>query len=221
MDINQTRAHKLKLLIKEKFSGKISLMADSADMKASVISRFFMASTNQNARNIGEKAARKIESNLNLRRGYLDTIENPAQSVNEPAPLYNVQPSKQIPLISSVTAGQWGEISDNFEPNQAESWITTTAKVSDKAFALKIQGDSMEPLIHDGDTIIVDPNRQATHKSIVVVRQNGNTEATCKRLIIEGDNYYLQPENTRYPIMQMEKDAVICGVATDLSKSLT
>lgn len=89
--------------------------------------------------------------------------------------------------------------------------MPTTADVGDRAFALRIKGDSMEPLIPDGYIIVVDPDARAEHGSIVVVRQNSN-EATCKRLIYDGGVPYLKPENTRYPIMEMAQDAVVCGV---------
>jgi len=226
MEISTIRRRRLRKLINERFDGSYAKFADAADTKASVISRFFMATDNPNARNIGEKAARNMEQELQLKRGYLDddepVIHQPKsddvqQTINDTQGHYNLN---QIPLISSVTAGNWGEIVDNFAPGDAESWITTDAKTSGKAFALKIQGDSMEPRIQDGDIIIVDPQQAPIHKSIVVVRQNGDTEATCKQLIIEGGNYYLQPINKRYPIMQMQADAIICGVAISLSTSL-
>ncbi len=127
---------------------------------------------------------------------------------------------RKVPLISWTTAGDWGEVVDRFIPNDAEDWVVTTAKVDDKAFALHIHGDSMEPAIPNGSIIIVDPNRDPKNNSIVVVRQNHNTEATCKRLVIDGGRKYLQPDNQRYPIMEMLTDAVIVGVVRQVIRDL-
>lgn len=118
----------------------------------------------------------------------------------------------RVPLISSTTAGQWSEVVDNLQPGDAEDWIVTTARVGPHAYALRIQGDSMEPIIPDGAIVVVDPDASADHNRVVIVRQNGHSEATCKRLIYDGGKPYLRPDNPRYPIIEMAPDAVICGV---------
>lgn len=139
-------------------------------------------------------------------------------------PVYGVEDGPpilgRVPLVSSTTAGNWAEIVENFEPGDAEDWVVTTAKVGPRAYALRIQGDSMTPLIADGAIVIVDPDTQAKHRSIVIVRQNHDTEATCKRLIYDGTRPYLQPENPRYPVMQMGPDAVISGVVRQVITDL-
>lgn len=99
----------------------------------------------------------------------------------------------RVPLISWTTAGNWGEIVDNFQPGDADEWISTTANIGPYSFALKIDGNSMEPKIPNGSTVIVDPDGDAKHRSIVIVRQNHDTEATCKRLIIDGGEKILMP----------------------------
>ena len=121
----------------------------------------------------------------------------------------------RVPLISWTTAGHWSEIVDNFQPGDAEDWIATTAKVGPRAYALRIRGDSMEPVIPDGSVVIVDPDIAPDHRKIVIVRQN-NDEATCKRLVYEGGKPYLKPENPRYPVIEMTDDAVICGVVKQI-----
>ena len=126
----------------------------------------------------------------------------------------------KVPLISWVQAGHWCEISDQFPPGDAERWEVTTARVSASAFALRIEGDSMEPAIPRGSIVIVDPAVEATNGRVVVVRQNGDSEATIKRLVIEGGVKYLKPDNPRYPIMEMRTDAVISGVAIKVELDL-
>ena len=66
----------------------------------------------------------------------------------------------------------------------------------------------------DGDIIHVDPERNPENKSFVVVHQNGDTEATFKQLIVEGDQYMLKALNPSWPerIKPMPEDARICGV---------
>lgn len=115
-----------------------------------------------------------------------------------------------VPLISWVQAGNWQEVIDNLHPGEGER-IPTVYKAREHTYALRVHGDSMEPKFSNGDIIIVEPGEQPENGSYVVVRQNGS-EATFKQLCIDGSNCFLKPLNSRYPIMEMKQDAVICGV---------
>lgn len=127
-------------------------------------------------------------------------------------------PSVQsLPLISWVQAGGWSDIVDNFRPGQGEKIIYTTKKISGKAFALRVVGDSMEnpngrPTYPEGSIIIVEPERPAIHGSPVVVRLDDEKQAVFKQLIIDGDSRYLKPLNPRYPVIKVDSDSTICGV---------
>ena len=132
----------------------------------------------------------------------------------------NIPIRGEVPLISFTQAGNWTEVVDPFQPGVSDHWVKTTARVSMRAYALRIRGDSMEPAISDGAIIIVDPERDPENGQVVVVRQNHDTEATVKRLVVDGGHRYLKPDNPRYPIMQMADDAVFCGVAVQVVKDL-
>lgn len=78
----------------------------------------------------------------------------------------------------------------------------------------------MEPKIPHGSIVIVDPAIHADSGRIIVVRQNDDTEAITKRLVIEGGVHYLKPESPLYPIVEMRHDAVMCGVAVKVELDL-
>lgn len=115
-----------------------------------------------------------------------------------------------IPLISWVQAGDWQEAVDNLQPGEGER-IPTVYSPRDHTYALRVSGDSMEPKFSNGDVVIVEPNEQPENGNYVIVRQNGD-EATFKQLQMDGPHCFLKPLNPRYPIMEMQADAVICGV---------
>lgn len=120
----------------------------------------------------------------------------------------------KVPLISWVQAGSWADISDVFQPSEADEYYPCPEKHSKHTFALKVVGESMWPDYIDGEIIFVDPEAEARHGSCVVVRQNGHTEATFKQLIIDGSQKYLKALNPNWPnpIIEMLPDAVISGV---------
>ena len=63
-------------------------------------------------------------------------------------------------------------------------------------YALKVRGTSMiDALVDDGDTVLVEPTRQAKNGEMVVARLRLENETTLKRLYQEGDRVRLQPAN--------------------------
>jgi SOS-response transcriptional repressor LexA len=131
----------------------------------------------------------------------------------------NVEPGPdlhgQVPLISSVQAGEWASIVDNFQPGDAEDWLFYPKKLGPRAFALRVSGVSMEPRYQHGDIIFVDPDVPAEHGRNVVVRLDDENQATFKQLVVEGDHRFLKPLNPDWPgpkLIQIDGNATICGV---------
>lgn len=128
----------------------------------------------------------------------------------------------KVPLINYVQAGAWKEIMDVYEPVE---WIETTITVSSKSFALRVIGDSMtnpvgSPSIPDGFIVIVDPELQPQHGSIVVARLENSNEAMLKQLIIDGPHRYLKPLNPNYRTIEINENCAICGVAKKVQYDL-
>lgn len=122
----------------------------------------------------------------------------------------------KIPVISWVQAGNWMNVIDNLAPGDAEKWINTTYSARRHTFALRINGDSMEPKFPEGAIIVVEPDEDPLPGKYVVVRRNNDNEATFKQLILDGGMYYLKPLNSRYPIMELTPDSTIVGVVKQM-----
>lgn len=137
--------------------------------------------------------------------------------------LQNVSPAAMrglLPLISSVQAGNWSDIIDQFQPGDAEDWLPCPFKHSKEAFVLRVDGYSNynpggEKSYTPGEFIAVDPGREPTNKSMVVAKIDGEERATFKQLIIEPDGtHLLQALNPSWPnrIMPLPPDSRIVGV---------
>jgi SOS-response transcriptional repressor LexA len=140
-------------------------------------------------------------------------------AASESSAIYNVEPAPdlhgRVPLISSVQAGDWSSIVDNFQPGEAEDWLFYPKKLGPKAFALRVSGISMEPKYQHGDIIFVDPDVPAEHGSNVVVRLDDENQATFKQLVVEDGRKYLRPLNPDWQprMIPINGNATICGVA--------
>ncbi|MGH8029880.1 MAG: LexA family protein, partial [Arenimonas sp.] len=91
-----------------------------------------------------------------------------------------------VPLVGWVRAGKWDEVQNPFDADSAEGFVHTSAKVSRRAFALRVKGDSMTnprgwPSFPPGTTIIVDPKASIEPGALVVAQVDENEEATFKK----------------------------------------
>lgn len=124
-----------------------------------------------------------------------------------------------VPLISSVQAGNWSEIVDNFQPGDAAEWIPCPAKHGPQTFALTVEGESMNNpggrhTYEPGTVIFVDPGRAAAPGDRVVVRLEHQQQATFKQYIEEDGRKVLRALNPAWEprFTEIDGDATICGV---------
>lgn len=79
------------------------------------------------------------------------------------------------------------------------------------SFAVKIQGNSMQPLINDGDVVFVQPNANLQNGDIGIFTYNGETY--CKKLNHSQNNIILQSLNSDYKdiVVYNQDDLFIVG----------
>lgn len=131
--------------------------------------------------------------------------------------LVNTEPApmgvRKIPVISAIQAGMWAEIVDQFQPGDADDWLTTDLELSSSAFALTIRGDSMLPEFNPGDRVIIDPD-VSPHPGDFVAAKNGEQEATFKKYRPRGMDaagnmvFELIPLNDDYPTLRSDVDHI-------------
>lgn len=114
----------------------------------------------------------------------------------------------QVPLISWVRAGDPADTFDPYAPGTAEEWIDTTVQVRRHTYALRVEGDSMQPLFPPGTILVVEPDMQAAANHFVIAR-NGDGEVTFKQLVRDGADWYLKPLNERYPLKPLGGTTII------------
>ena len=134
----------------------------------------------------------------------------------------NIEPAiaSAVPVVSWVQAGEWCGMPDSFEVADTTDWLPCPVRHGPRTYALIVRGVSMfDPTgarsFKDGDTIFVDPDRQADHRSLVIARLDDEKEATFKQLIIEADGQrMLQALNPSWPnrIIPINANCTICGV---------
>jgi SOS-response transcriptional repressor LexA len=114
-----------------------------------------------------------------------------------------------VPLLSDVQAGNFKDYVDNFHPGDGGvEEIPTSVPVKRHTFALRVSGDSMEPLFSAGMVLIVEPEMDPQPGDFVIAK-NSDNGTTFKQLVKDGADWYLKPMNERYPIKPLGKSRVI------------
>lgn len=113
----------------------------------------------------------------------------------------NPEELRSIPILGRVTAGMKN-------PTEAieyiQGWVDTDLPGSVE-FALRVTGDSMEPLIPDGSIVFVDKSKTARNGNICVVIINGS-DAVIKRTYFDPNGVILKSENIRCEPAFIDRD---------------
>lgn len=138
---------------------------------------------------------------------WISTGKGPKKASDSPSPGPSIR--GVVPLLSNIQAGMYTEFVDNFNGDYGEyQQIPTTVPVNRRTFALRVQGDSMEPEFLEGMVLIVEPELDPQPGDFVIAK-NGNDETTFKQLTQDGPDWYLKPLNPRYPIKPLGKSNII------------
>ncbi|WP_297952589.1 LexA family transcriptional regulator [uncultured Lactobacillus sp.] len=125
----------------------------------------------------------------------------------------------RIPIIGTIACGTPILAEQNIDGYTTEFF---DEKPDGTLFALKCQGDSMEPKIPNGATVIVRLQPTVENDEIAAVLVDDNEEATLKRIKHVGNQVMLMPENKKYdPILLNEENpGRILGKVIKVSYSL-
>jgi len=127
------------------------------------------------------------------------------------------KPTTSIPLLSWVKLTSLIS-SSKIIKSETNEFVPHFFTEHSQWYALRIKGDSMtSPLsqsksFHEGNIIIVDPDKEHQHGDFVVALLPKSKEATFKQYVIDGGVSYLKPLNPQYPMTQIDSRTVICGV---------
>jgi repressor LexA len=137
-----------------------------------------------------------------------DLLSDPGDT---PAPSkLHREPGEKIAVLSTVGAGIPLEAINTFDQDDPDSWeeISKLDAARGEFFALKIRGNSMEPLIRYGEVVIVRKQAEYNDGDIVVALVNGS-EGVCKLLEYrDNGGICLRSLNPDYPPLVYTREQV-------------
>ncbi|WP_417539546.1 LexA family protein [Marinobacter sp.] len=118
------------------------------------------------------------------------------------------------PLISYSQASDLLDSNERLAPVDAEDWLPWPYGCGEDTFALRVRGTSMENEFFEGEIVLVDPSRTPQPGDFVVVKPPLNREVVLKKLMREGDTWYLASQNREWPdpVRRLDESWAICGI---------
>lgn len=141
---------------------------------------------------------------------------------------------RKVPLLDWVDAGRGAEVAASYVFDGTHESIETTFPVTERAFALEVRGQSMEPDFHDGDVIVVDPavNPQPEDYIVAEILPKGENpgpgDVTFKQYRPRGPSngsptFDLLPKNPDFPTITINRNnpGRIVGTVVEHRRRLT
>lgn len=152
----------------------IGMSQDELAQKLGYKSRSSINKIETDLYNLRQSKIKKIADVLDTTPAYIMGWDE-GESSDAPAPSRGVK----IPVLGRVAAGIPIEAIENVIDTEE---ITAEMARRGEYFGLKVKGTSMQPVICDGDIVIVRKQEDADSDEIVIATVNGD-DATCKRLM--------------------------------------
>ena len=137
----------------------------------------------------------------------LDYFVDDAPEVPEPT----TDTTRWIPVLGRVAAGIPAEMVEDVVD------FEEVDRALGEAFALVINGDSMEPALMKGDVVIVKRQEDVESGAVAIVAVDGD-DATCKRIIKTEGGVILQPLNPAYPPVFFSNEDILAKPITILGR---
>lgn len=228
MDISEIRKSNLLDLIESKANGSQKDFANAVPTAPAYISQILNGTIGRNGKPavVGTAMARKIEKSFSLGHGYMDTLHKSDVfdnnvDLNDKISLEGYS----IPVISWVSAGSFSDIETVIKDTEVTEWLPPNKDCGKNGYGLRVTGMSMSPYFLPEDRIYVNPDIQMFDLKtgdLVIVACAGDTEATFKKLIIEGFFRFLQPLNPDWPdqIIKITEDCRLVGKVVGLYRKI-
>ncbi|MDR5874637.1 S24 family peptidase [Vreelandella gomseomensis] len=224
-EITQIRLENARLLAKQ--AGGTTTFALKVDREPTQMSRVMGSNP---TKNIGSKLARHIEACFGKQSGWLDYdhgIRDTSDSYDaNTMPIAQPLRYYRYPVVSEAQAGWFAECVVPYPAGMEERQETTDYEAKGSAFWLEVTGDSMTaplgmlPSVPEGTLVLVDTGINPAPGKLVVALLDESNETTFKKLILDGGQRYLKALNPAYPLIPINVNCSIIGVAVEAKTKL-
>jgi phage repressor protein C with HTH and peptisase S24 domain len=157
----------------------------------------------------------EVKADAPLREGRLTSVVEQAHSLLRNAPASNEDEYAYVDRLDVKLAAGHGKIVHHAEKRARlsfrQDWLRSQGVTDpDRAVLVDVEGDSMDPTLPHGATVLVDLNRTDVWSGqVYALAQNG--EFFVKRLRQEEDGIFAHSDNRAYQPFPLNESALIIG----------
>ncbi|WP_103035283.1 S24 family peptidase [Castellaniella caeni] len=222
----ETRRMRLRELIRTRYANSQSNFATVTGIKLSQIGQWLASDESQNARNMSERSARRIEQKASLPDGWMDSAVDAGAPVAHAVDMLPPPGYIRLEHLSPrPSMGQGAVVGD--EPERIveyldvlERWVREKVGSTDpsRVKILTGNGNSMMPTINDKDLVFVDTGCHAIEREGIYVLDVVGRLLLKKALILSDGTLILRSDNTaeypneeRHDLRRAADTIVVCG----------
>ncbi len=115
-----------------------------------------------------------------------------------------------LPILEWNEADKWEQKINGAKTESMRNWLSFGKTSNPYLFALMVRGESMWPQFEEGIFLVVDPQKQAKSKDLVIAAILESNEIVFRKIIIEDGCRLLAACNPIFPVIILnEKDKII------------
>lgn len=250
MDISEIRMANLLHAINAYANGSQKDFAEKVGTSPAYLSQIINKTLGRSGKpaSVGNALARKIEVAFDLEHGWMDYFhghdelkkavnlqlrdlidtKNILEGRRSRSMDLTKNPFSQtilVPTISWELAREWVNQDTSLKDEYIYEWLPANEKCGENGYVLYILGPSMAPKFEPGDRIYVNPDFKSEDlksNDLVIVACTGDSDASFKKLIIEGKDHYLQVINPNWPnqITKLTDNCKVVGKVVALYREM-
>jgi phage repressor protein C with HTH and peptisase S24 domain len=217
MDMNAVRRRNLRAEIDRRCAGSVAAFGREVGVAEVRLSQV-LSETYRGGKNFGEKAARTIEAAAGLAPLSLDKTDESDSSENQQGDVpggytrvvaFEHNDTSQIQIRKVKLRLSAGITGFSIEPDESDGnpisfrkeWFFNHGYQPDRLIAIGVKGDSMEPTMSQGDTVVIN-TAERTPKDGKIFAVNYEGEAVIKRMERNIGQWWLvsdNPDQRQYP----------------------
>jgi SOS-response transcriptional repressor LexA len=131
----------------------------------------------------------------------------------------NTRPIGDVPILDWDQIICWIQDNSKFDRGSVMTWIPCPICHDKMTYSLTVQNEAMmqpngKPSFLPGDVIFVDPSIEPNNNSFVIAYNTRTYTTKLRKLIIDGDDFYLNALNPSWPerMQPIDRNTTYCGV---------
>lgn len=178
----------------------------------------------KNLREPGLDDLEKLSSVLGVTIAALLGEKEKAESGGNAQVVAPAERSYRYPVLSSVSAGLWGDAVQPFEPGAEDQHVVSDYMGKGPCFWLRVDGDSMTApygeSFPEGSMVLVDTGIEPRPGLLVIAKLVNDDKANFKQLVRDSGKSYLKPLNPSYPLIEINGNCRLVGVVVEARRRL-